>query len=249
MIPSMNSDQPKSTVTPAPILPSRCWTSERLEIKSWFEKNAPSLSPVYEGTVLLMYENRLPGRLHFISHAVREIRNRLPDVISGVEKTSRLEYTNELDGLAKEFRAAGLPIDRSMPVRQTGGLEQPSSSPGVSVPIPIYNKVADLIKRHEDVRETKREAANRLFEALSLGSQRDKEAVAPIVGHWIDVTDWFVRRTHVGTNVADEDGLSEHFLIFETTLSALIRSFFTTLDEIDEILQLPKETPSEGIPK
>jgi len=232
----MNSDQPRSTVTPAPILPSRCWTAERLEIKSWFEKNAPSLRPVYEGAVLLMYEHPLPGRVHFVSHAVRDIRNRLPDIISGVERAPRLEYTNELDGLAVEFRRASLPINRSLPVQQTG--EQASSSPGILIPIPIYDRIADLIKRHEDVYETNREAANRLFEAVSPGSEGDKRAaIAPIVKHWFDATEWFVRKTHVGKDIRDEKGLDEKFAIFETTLSALVRSFFTTLDEIDEILE------------
>jgi hypothetical protein len=60
------------------------WTSERLQLKAWLTRNAPSLAELYESAVRLLFEVRLPGYTRFVRHAVRAIRNRLPFVISGI---------------------------------------------------------------------------------------------------------------------------------------------------------------------
>src|SRR5262249_17939537 len=53
-----------------------CWTPERLELKAWLTRNAPSLAELYEGAICLLFEHRLPGYTRFVTHAAREIANR-----------------------------------------------------------------------------------------------------------------------------------------------------------------------------
>jgi hypothetical protein len=66
-----------------PPLSQAYWTHARLELQAWLQRNAASLAELYGGAARLVYDTPLPGRVRFVCHAVREIRNRLPDVLSG----------------------------------------------------------------------------------------------------------------------------------------------------------------------
>src|SRR5215831_6935451 len=75
------------------------WNPARVELRDWFRREAPSLADLYEGAVELLYQRPLPGRIRFISHAAREIGNRLPDYLTGKEIGKRLEYVVRLDAI------------------------------------------------------------------------------------------------------------------------------------------------------
>ncbi|MBN2413960.1 hypothetical protein JXQ31_19960 [candidate division KSB1 bacterium] len=68
------------------------WTKERLDLKAWFQRNAPSLGELYEGVLKLLYtDEKIPGWTRFVAHAIREIGNRLPDIVIGVQKNTYLD--------------------------------------------------------------------------------------------------------------------------------------------------------------
>jgi hypothetical protein len=67
------------------------WTDRRLAILEWLESAAPSLAELYQGAVQLLDDPGFPGRLRFIAHGVRDVRNRLPDVVAGFERPARFE--------------------------------------------------------------------------------------------------------------------------------------------------------------
>ena len=71
-------------------------TDRRQKIHNWLEVHSPSLAELYSGVLYLIFENRsVPGRVRFISHGVREIRNGL----------NRLEKDNISDlNAAKEAK-------------------------------------------------------------------------------------------------------------------------------------------------
>ena len=91
-------------------------TRERQELCAWMHRNnAASLAELYEGAVRLLFESKLPGRVRLISHAVREIRNRLPVVISGERSNSRLDYTSRVDQISNRWQRNGFRVDGSLP--------------------------------------------------------------------------------------------------------------------------------------
>lgn len=118
------------------------WTPLRLELLGWFKRNAPSLAELYEGAVkLLLYDVRLPGWTRFVSHAVREIRNRLPNVISGVKGGKALSYKGRLDEIGKVWEKVGLPLDGSLPSLV---MSQESVSPteqGINLPLLVFRPI------------------------------------------------------------------------------------------------------------
>ncbi len=96
--------------------PEPSWAATRMELRAWFQRNAPSLGELYEGAVRLIFDTRVPGRVRFVSHAISEIRNRLPGIVSGNRAGGRLDYTSRLDEIVKAWRRARLSLDGSVPI-------------------------------------------------------------------------------------------------------------------------------------
>lgn len=217
------------------------WTPRRLELLAWFRRNALSLGELYEGAVEMMLDSHLPGRSRFIAHAVREIRNRLPDVISGVKSGPRFEWKHRLDELQKAWENAGFSLDGSLPEPVTP-TDKPIDllSSDVRLPRNLFLKIAKILNDHSVVGEKPKEAAIRLFVGCVPENKQAQEALAPIIDQWIEVTNWFVYRTH---DSGKPDGsrdwkvYTDQFLLFENTLVALLGKFFSTIEGLDEILE------------
>jgi len=77
-----------------------------------------------------------------------------------------------------------------------------------------------------------------------LGPDRElseiSEALRPVIDQWLNITDWFMRKAH-DSGKADSDvdirEFRRQFDVFEATLGALLRGFFATIGELDEILE------------
>lgn len=214
-----------------------CWTSRRLELWRWLQRNAPSLAELYQGAVILLYESPLPGRTRFISHAVREIRNRLPDIICG-PVGQRLDYKSRMDTLVVSWRKNGFSLDYS--VLSGGRGSDGIPNPDISIPRNLFEELTDLLRHHAEARQKPFDAASRLFQALAPGSLQNAEPLYPRLAQWLEVTNRFMARAHDSGQVdleCDETELRRYFELFETTLGALIQAFFETTQEIDEILE------------
>jgi hypothetical protein len=214
------------------------WTYLRKELLSWFDKNNPTLGALYKGAVQILYDY-IPGYVHFVSHAVREIRNRLPDVIAGGVVHVRLDYKNRLDIISKRWQKDSLPMDGSLP---TNVIDADSMLTADKVPIPrnIYSEFSKLIGDHTKAREKPYEMAKRLFKAIDPKNEQVEEILRPRINMWIENTDWFVKRVHVCGSKDDEADYEEfvsQFENFEYGLFGIIGEFFKTVEELDEILE------------
>ena len=128
-------------------------TPHRQELRAWFQRNACSLGEVYEGAVRLIHDSLLPGRVRFVSHAVREIRNRLPEIVSGI-KAGNFQYKNRVDDLARAWRTAGFSPEGSVfgsgSATRSGTTTVPD--PDVRVPRNLFLKIDALVQDHEAAR-------------------------------------------------------------------------------------------------
>ena len=188
---------------------------------------------------MLFSTDSFPGRVRFVAHAVREIRNRLPDVIAGPKQSQSVQYKNRLDQVRKKWEKANLSTDGSLPISLSEENEVPETA-DVPIPIPVYQEIAKLVRDHKALRETRRDAAKRLFEAIDPNNRKAETTLWPRTNHWIEVTEWFVARAHDNGSTDDEidsQGLKNRFEVFEKALSAMVREFFKTVEELDEILE------------
>jgi hypothetical protein len=208
-------------------------SSDRLELLAWLRRNAPSLAELYEGAVLLL-QNRPPAHVRLIAHSVREIRNRLPDYVSKVESGGPLNYKGRVDDIIQVWRRAGLlPSDLT-----TAGL--PTVDTTMAVPRAAAAAVLKLFRDHELARAKPAETARRLFTSLAPENADAIDTLEPVVQHWIEVTHWFMKRAHDDGRCDAEcprDELERQFALFEKTLMAIVRQFYTAVDELDQILE------------
>jgi hypothetical protein len=217
-----------------------CWTLTRRQILDWMKRNAPSLAELYDGAVRMLYDHSFPGRSRFIGHAVREIRNRLPDAFSGPTRSERLDYTKRVDSISSAWSTAGLrqpliPSEAEISSSSVTG----DSCDHVDIPANVHRLIDDLIADHMKVPETRADAASRFFEACAPENKDLRETMQPVIRHWMTVTDWFMDRTHDSGNpdaACDAEELRRSFELFESVLKSLIGSFFTSLDDLDVIL-------------
>ncbi len=159
------------------------WTAARKEILDWLKRNAQSLAELYEGAVLILYQHSLPGRTRFIGHAVREIRNRLPDVFAGPTRVPRLDYRKRVGAISTVWTNAGL---RKPTAPSEEELRSPAAAATIGVPImipaDIHALINDLISEHQSVPETRAEAASRFFEACARRTRRNARPRSPWCG-------------------------------------------------------------------
>ena len=169
---------------------------------------------------------------------MREIRNRLPEIISGIRNTSNVPYVNRLDDIANIWDRQGLPLDGSLPTSVT----QYDNIPTDSIPIPrrIFEKMSVLIKEHNDGRIRVVDSAKNLFLGPDRESSVVSESLHPVIDQWLQITGWFVGKAHdsgkTDSNV-DFKEFRRQFELFETSLGAILRGFFATIGELDEILE------------
>jgi hypothetical protein len=231
---------PSASSSPFPLPAGSHWSRNRLDLLTWFRRNAPSLGELYEGAVEMLFKNSMPGRARFIAHAVREIGNRLPDVIAGSKSASRFEWKQQLDGLTEAWQKAGLSLDGSLPVTMAGSrTASDSRSSDVTLPRSLYLKVTEVLYEHSQTRETRRSVAIRLFEGSVPENKQLRETLGPIVRQWMEITEWFVKSVHdsgIPDNGNDWGEFIRRFHLFEDTLTALVGKFFTTIEGLDEIL-------------
>ena len=217
-----------------------CWTEVRGEILAWLKRNAPSLAELYEGAVLILYQHSLPGRTRFIGHAVREIRNRLPDAFSGPTRPERLDYAKRIGAISTAWSNAGLhetAIPTDAEFRSPPGTGDSPSPIGITAD--VHRLINDLIIDHQNVPETRAEAAERFFEACAPENKDLGETMRPVIRNWMAVTEWFMERTHDSgdtDNASDPQEFLRKFELFESILRSLIGAFFASLDELDLIL-------------
>lgn len=204
------------------------WNDRRQAIREWLESEAPALADLYSGVVQLLADPNFPGRVRFLAHGVREIANRLPDIVAGFERPPRFQWKNRLDAFAKIW-------ERDGPGTSLAASENVDSTTEIHVSVRIVREIDVLVGDFTASRETAEAAATRLFEALAPENEAAPEDLRPVIRQWLKVTQWFVPVLHGAQR--DEDEVIHMFGLFETGLASLIEAFYKPVDDLDDILE------------
>ena len=227
--------KPKDPAPPA----AADWTGRRLVIRDWLLRTAPSLAELYEGAVVLLDEDSLPGRTRFIAHAVREIRNRLPEVVSGVTVKTRLEYPRRVGELADLWQKVG-PSAADLDGLSETDARNVTDSTSIQIDVRLARGIDILIGDHLKTHIRRVESARRLFQALAPENPSVSPWLEPAIRQWLNITEWFVKIVHASKKVDndfDTSVLKRNFELFEVALASLVGRFYGPVDELDEILE------------
>jgi len=211
-----------------------CWTEKRLEIKEWLYKHYPSLGELYEGAVNLLFNgdhnNNFPGASRFVSHAVREIINNLPNYILG--RTSKpLQYVNYLDDILEKWENSSIPLEDRF---------DSSREDEVCLPYHVFRRIQKLLRKHKESRLKRKDVIANFIMILAPENREFIDQLRPSFLKWIELSNYFIKFVH-DSQKTDKEILTEeflrHFELFEDILYSLIGSFFTTTEELDAILE------------
>lgn len=229
----MNNEIPPSRPKSPRIFREVWWTPEREALNRWFLANAEHLAPVYVGAVYMAMNESFPGRVHFVAHAIREIRNRLPDAVAGEEVRGR-RAEDLSKRLSSIWNREGFPSDGSLPL---AARVEPSLSGADCYEISgdlmkvVSDHVADQLRGSYD----KTRNARRLFEA-AVGTAPPSY----VVKDWLRRSDWAEKYMHVGNRSLRPTAEAEVIPVFEEferSLLALSIRPHENLEALDEILE------------
>lgn len=142
------------------------WNSERAGLRDWMDQKAPHLTPLYLAALRMAMDEGFPGRVHFIAHSIREIRNRLPDALNGDMERTQVDYRRLVDEVHQLWTDSGFPRDGSGPTL-TERLQPSPATTGAVVPAELATAIAELMKQHSEAEANKGDLEALRFEALA----------------------------------------------------------------------------------
>jgi len=200
-------------------------------IFEWLKEQDECLGELYEAAVRMVEDDSFPGRKRLICHAVREIRNRLPEMVGTKGIRQRVDYPKEVGQLATLWENEGV---QSVYQKDKNNCEPVT---GYRVSEKFLKQVERIVQGHMGVGGRKEHNAKQLLMALETENRKWEGTLSPVVKQWLDVTEWFVVRVHVG-RVIDDEKLIGHFERFENVLLSLVGYFYEGMDKIKETVEL-----------
>jgi hypothetical protein len=165
------------------------WPAKRRELLNWFRTNAASLADAYEGAVLMLLDDRFPGRIHFIAHAIRDISDRLIDVLDPQKPASHVQYAQHLNEID--------PLWRRPPQNIVNGQKESTGSDLVSIDSRVASLIDDLVDAHRK-RGERLSNYERLFRYLIRKNEPSGVYVIKRLAHdFKEVRQWFMDHTHL----------------------------------------------------
>lgn len=206
------------------------WTPKRCELLSWFQANCVPLAEAYEGALWLLDNQRFPGRVHFIAHAVRDIADRLIFVLDPQVEGTRVQYEGEMDAIERQWPKLDPIEERS---------DKSAVHDGISINRHLAARIDALVQAHRE-RRRRPSQYELLFRYLTRQGLYQGEANQRLVSDFKKTRDWFMKLTHLRRDKppqVGEDELQTQFSKFESMLHSFVGHFFTGIAELDEILQ------------
>ena len=142
------------------------WNADRAGLHGWLDRNAPHLAPLYLAALRMTMDEGFPARVHLIAHAIREIRNRLPDALDGALQLPKSKYPKYVGKLYERWVEEGLPTDGSGPSMDESA-EATSTAVGYVVSSEFISAVGVLVAHHTELEAGRDALRMPRFEALA----------------------------------------------------------------------------------
>ena len=214
---------------------SESFTSQRIELLGWLDTHAPALTPLYRGTLFLAMRDSFPGRAHFVAHAIREVRNRLPGALGSKVARQDAGYEHLADKIHKRWVEEGLPEDGRLRSPE-GSVPSASGPERREVSYGFLASVGRLLEEHAVARANRAARERAGFGAL------DEYGASPqyVVKNWNRLFRDAEGFAHARNNPLPEEADGEwveKFFEFEMILMTLSKRSYENLDDLDNLLK------------
>ena len=175
-----------------------------------------------------------PGRVHFITHAIREIGNSLPSTLGPKVKKKLAGYADLTDIIRDRWLAESLPEDGRLRLSEESA---PSASgPGRhEVSVELLASVGKLIEKHNEAQANRKARERAKFSALSDWGSNPSYVISSW-GRWAREAVQFVHARNAPLPAERDAEWVEKFYAFEHELMAISRPSYENLDELDRLL-------------
>jgi hypothetical protein len=193
------------------------WPQTRIELLGWFRESAPAVADAYRGSVRLLDDVTFPGRVQFISHAVRDIADRLVFILDPQKAPARVEYENELD----EIQLGWPELDSFSQTVDASVVET------CQISVKVARQIDHLINEHRQ-RRFRPNAYQTLIQILASAQEPGSGGNERIATAFQKTRKWFMVRTHLrvsGIPEPDEAELRRQFEAFERILHSFVGNF------------------------
>lgn len=212
--------------------PSRTSVQESI-YRSLIELN-PDLAALYEGARQMLTSNDpLEGWPHFVSHAVREISTRVPDLVRGAAGARGPDANTHMNQIARAWERHGLPIE-AVEVPLEGDPGQPPTL-AVEIPHGAVKIITNAIREHS----TRESMSTKLRDAARMRARgADKAWLDRWADEWTRSHNWAVGHAHARLapmEVSLED-YREEFRRFEATIAGLLGDIVTNKEGLNAVL-------------
>jgi hypothetical protein len=223
-----------------PAVPAPLWDSARIELHAVLRTLSPKLAGVYRRAIGLVEEVPPHGeeliRVALIGHCLRELMNRLPDVLKDVPGMLRptKPNSNTLRGELLEILATSDELSAS----------------GDFVAVP--GEIVVALQRFASA--VKSETA-RSLEKDSVAVTQSRTSTTPAVQQWTAARNFFMDFVHLDAYVGDDGDTSRlpadeeilaHLVIVEAALRSRLFGFFQSRRELDRRLARINEVVGDG---
>ena len=193
--------------------PDVWWTPERAALYRWLQEIASQLAPVYLGALRIFVDESFPGRVHFVGHAIREIRNRIRDALLDEVEIAHADNGDLTSSAHDNTDRNKIGGDSVAPDPANSEDKAPGTGTG----------------------ETHKQILKRALEAA--GGEVPPEYV---VKNWFEQYNRAVGLAHVGEKGPSHeaaDDINSLFTGLEEALLALMNRSYENLDVLDQILE------------
>lgn len=210
------------------------WNSERAGLRDWMDQKAPHLTPLYLAALRMAMDEGFPGRVHFIAHAIREIRNRLPDALDGTLELPKSKYPKYVGKLHEQWVEEGFLTSGSGPSIEKH-TEANSAAIGCVVSHEFISAVASLIAHHTGLEADRDALRTPRFEALAGTGPHPQH----VWKNWRDASRSAERFAHARNKTLPPSADGERtasFLAFERFLIVISKRAQENIADLDELL-------------
>lgn len=205
-------------------------TEKQQRIMIALSKEAPEIAKLYEGGLRIIDQEESPGRVYLLGHALREIRNRVPDHFD-IPTPARVPYSDFFVRISPHWKTA------VRPRLETTAEELTTQPPLIAIPIEVAMELDELVRRHDESVGIKRDRH------INFLASRDVPGAPatypePVVKQWINIPgEKFAHMRAGNTEPPIFEECLKYWHIMEDILHAILAPMHESIREIDEILK------------